>query len=72
MDKAASQEEVNHLFERANGIITAQLTVRDPDSFYDLVEVDSAAKRAAWEAGADCLLMIADETPEEKKFYSLS
>jgi hypothetical protein len=62
-------EKDDHLFKDADSIIAKLPTVRDPDSFYRLVDVSTPDNRAKWELGANYLLKIAEEAPEEKKFY---
>lgn len=62
---------VDELFSRANKIISALPTVKDKNSFYDLVDVGTQQKRKMWEEGAEQLLELAKVAPNEKKFYFL-
>lgn len=69
MSDEINQNEVDRLFERANSIISNLPTARDPESFYQLVDISTPENRAKWSSGAQELLEIAAEAPEDKKFY---
>ena len=62
---------IDALFGKASGIISALPTLKDEHSFYDLVDVSTKQKRRRWEEGVSQLVQLAQEAPEEKKFYFL-
>lgn len=64
-----TQAEIDHLFSQANGIIASLPTIRDTNSFYNLVDVSTQNRRVKWEFGAERLLEIAEIAPKSKKFY---
>jgi hypothetical protein len=51
MHNEINQREVDRLFEQANSIIASLPKVRDPESFYDLVDVSTPVRRGKWEWG---------------------